>query len=64
MNKILEQVKNNIYTHDLIRDGDVIVIGLSGGPDSVFLLHALNELRETIQKERKITYTLNNLLVI
>ena len=59
MNKILEQVKNNIYTHDLIRDGDVIVIGLSGGPDSVFLLHALNELRETIQKERKITYTLH-----
>lgn len=59
MNKILEQVKNNIYTHDLIQDGDVIVIGLSGGPDSVFLLHALNELKGVIKKEKGITYELH-----
>lgn len=59
MNKLLEQVKNNIYTNDLIQDGDVIVVGLSGGPDSVFLLYILNELRKVIQKEKGITYKLH-----
>ena len=59
MNKLLEQVKNNIYNYDLIQDGDVIVIGVSGGPDSVFLLYALNALKDTIQKEKGINYSLH-----
>lgn len=59
MNKILEQVKNNIYTHNLIADKDNIIVGLSGGPDSVFLLYALSELKETIKKEKGIAYTLH-----
>ncbi len=59
MNKTLEQVKNNIYTSKLIENNDVVVVGVSGGPDSVFLLHALAELKEQIQKEKGIHYTLH-----
>lgn len=59
MNKLLEQVKNNIYTYNMINDKDSIIVGLSGGPDSVFLLYALHELKETIKKEKDITYNLH-----
>lgn len=59
MDSILEQVKNNIYTNNLIENNDKIVIGVSGGPDSIFLLHALDVLKEVIKKEKQITYTLH-----
>ena len=59
MNKLLEQVKNNIYTYGLIEDKDIIVIGLSGGPDSMFLMHALATLKPILEKEKGITYRLH-----
>ncbi len=34
-------VENNIITEKLIEKGDKVLIALSGGPDSVFLLHSL-----------------------
>ncbi len=36
-----------IETHSLIPRGSRIIIGLSGGPDSMFLLHLLASMRET-----------------
>lgn len=35
-----------IKKHKLIDEGDSIVVGLSGGPDSVCLLHLLYQMRE------------------
>ncbi len=43
---IFEKVLSTINKHKLIEDGDKIVLGLSGGPDSVCLLHILNRLKE------------------
>ena len=38
---LIDTVRQTINAHDLIRQGDHIVLGLSGGPDSVCLFHVL-----------------------
>lgn len=38
-------VRKTIQDHDLISAGDAVVLGLSGGPDSLCLLHVLAELQ-------------------
>jgi len=45
--KILETIKK----YNLIEAGDKIVIGVSGGPDSICLLHILNELKNELNFE-------------
>ena len=39
-------MQDTIATHNLIVPGDTIVVGVSGGPDSVCLLHTLVQLRK------------------
>ena len=48
---IFEKVLDTINRHNLIEKGDKIVLGISGGPDSVCLLHILNRLKETLDIE-------------
>jgi tRNA(Ile)-lysidine synthase len=43
---LLGQVKTTIKKHSMLYEGDRVLIGLSGGPDSVCLLHALNNLKD------------------
>ncbi len=43
---MFEKIKNFIVQHHLIKSGNKIVIGLSGGPDSVFLLYFLASLQQ------------------
>ncbi len=43
---IMERIISFIKEHNMIEKGDGIVIGLSGGADSVCLLHALCSMRE------------------
>ena len=46
MSKLLQQVRRTIEQHDLLAPGDGIVVGVSGGPDSLCLLHVLLHLRD------------------
>lgn len=43
---MFEQIEKFIIKNHLIKSGDLVVVGLSGGPDSVFLLYFLASLRE------------------
>lgn len=44
-----EQVYNCIKKYKLINEGDKLLIGVSGGPDSICLLHVLNLLKEKLK---------------
>lgn len=46
---LLSQVKLTIEKHNMISPGDTVLVGVSGGPDSVALLHLLSRLKEDLQ---------------
>ncbi|HEM62662.1 MAG TPA: tRNA lysidine(34) synthetase TilS [Chloroflexi bacterium] len=46
-----QTVRNTIEEHQMVRPGETVVIGLSGGPDSLCLLHVLRTLRLELQIE-------------
>ena len=43
-----EQVYNCIKKYNLINNGDIVLIGVSGGPDSICLLHVINIIKEKL----------------
>lgn len=53
---ILEKVKNTIRKYNLINKNDKIVVGVSGGPDSVVLLYLLNYLKKDFKLNLQIAH--------
>ena len=51
-----QKVKNTIKRHNLILRGDTILIGVSGGPDSLALLYALNGLKKEFKLKLHIAH--------
>lgn len=49
--KVLNEVKNTIQKHNMFNYNDTVVIGVSGGADSVMLLHCLNSIKEEYNLE-------------
>ncbi len=43
-----EKVFNTINRYDMVQEGDKIVVGVSGGPDSISILNILNNLKERL----------------
>ena len=59
--KILAKISSTIKHYNLIAKGDKILIGVSGGPDSVCLLYILNSLKKDLGISLHIAH-LNHLL--
>lgn len=60
MQKLLSKMRQAINDYKLIEDGDKIAVGLSGGKDSLTLLHLLNSYRKfSPEKFELIVITLN-----
>jgi len=57
----LQKVKQTIITHDLLRQGNSILVALSGGPDSVALLHILCRLRRSYKLTLGAVYINHNM---
>jgi len=47
--KIFERVLRTVRHYDMLKPGDRVLAAVSGGPDSVFLLHALNRLKSKLK---------------
>lgn len=60
MQKLLSKTRQAIVEYNLIENGDKICLGLSGGKDSLTLLHILNNLRKFLpEKFELVAVTLN-----
>ncbi|MFC1622826.1 tRNA lysidine(34) synthetase TilS [Patescibacteria group bacterium] len=44
MKQLIKKIKNFAFQHDLWNEGDKIIVGVSGGPDSVCLLNILTRI--------------------
>lgn len=59
--KTAEKVRKFIYQYELLEKNDKILVAFSGGPDSVFLFHCLNIVREEYNLEIELVYVNHNL---
>jgi len=46
---LLKKVRDTITSHNMLRYGDRVVVGVSAGPDSVCLLHVLHQFRDELK---------------
>jgi len=46
--ELLDKVRETIRKHRMFGEGDTIVVGVSGGPDSLCLLHGLRQFQEEL----------------
>ena len=46
---IIDDIRKTIVDNNLIEKDDLIIVGASGGPDSQFLVYALNELKNELK---------------
>ncbi|HEU4355167.1 MAG TPA: tRNA lysidine(34) synthetase TilS [Actinomycetota bacterium] len=54
--RVLERVTATVRDHDLVLPGQTVLVGVSGGPDSVCLLHALHALRRLLRVRLEVVH--------
>jgi tRNA(Ile)-lysidine synthase len=58
---LTERVYATIKRYSMLGGGETVLVGLSGGPDSVCLLHVLDRLREELKITTRAVYVNHNL---
>ena len=53
---MLEKVKKTLERFQMLAAGDKVLVGVSGGPDSLALLHILWRLREELDLELMVAH--------
>lgn len=61
MSSFLSSVEKTVSRYNMLSTGDTVIIALSGGADSVSLLHALNSLKEKYSLDLKAAHMNHNL---
>lgn len=56
----IEQVLKSVRNYELLSPGEAVTVACSGGPDSVFLLHALNRLSKKLKLKEVSVCTLDH----
>jgi tRNA(Ile)-lysidine synthase len=56
MTDVLRQVQETVKAHDLLHPGERVVVGLSGGPDSLCLSHVLRRLGATYRLQLHVAH--------
>ena len=56
LEKILKRILRTIERYRLIEPGEKVLVSVSGGPDSTFLLHALDEIKEELPHETAVAH--------
>ena len=54
--KFVEKVKQTISKYQMLESGDRVIVGVSGGPDSMALLYVLNQVKEKYRLKLKIAH--------
>lgn len=53
---LIDKIRSTIREHELIHRGDSVVVGVSGGADSLTLLHALNSLAPEMELRLQVAH--------
>ncbi|TAL26609.1 MAG: tRNA lysidine(34) synthetase TilS [Nitrospirae bacterium] len=54
--RLLDKLTTTLVKHSMLHERDRVLVGLSGGPDSVCLLHLLNRLKEEYKLDIRALY--------
>ena len=60
MDSLVLKIKKTLLDHQMIETGDTVLLGVSGGPDSVALLRGLIELKQDLNIELAIAHLNHN----
>jgi len=57
---LIEQVLKTIRSYEMLKAGDEVLVAVSGGPDSVFLVHALSRLKNKLKLKNIVVCNLDH----